>query len=99
MAFLLSPKTGGGAVSYTLVTNNPVSINGAPAQTYMHDSPATVHPGDVLTPEGRALMVVSYYDSLDEDASPIKDATADNSYTVEDVTGAIDMYVEVRPFS
>lgn len=65
----------------------------------MHDSPATVHPGDVLTPEGWVSLVVSYYDSLDEDASPIKKATADNSYTVEDVAGAIGMYVEVRPFS
>lgn len=89
MAFLLSPKTGGGAVSYSLISDeNDVSINGAPAQTYKIDNPGTVSTGDVITWADGLLDHAAYYAALDSD-EPIKDNPASSPYTVEAVAGAV----------
>lgn len=88
MAFLLSPKTGGGAVSYSLISDeNDVSINGAPAQTYRVNNPGTVKPGDVITWADGLLDHAAYYAVFNSDES-IKDGTASSPYTVEAVAGA-----------
>ena len=86
MAFLLSPKTGGGAVSYALVTGSVTSINGAAAQEYTPEAPGTVKPGDVLTWDDTSIDKAAYF--LVGADEPIKDGPATSPYTVEVVAGA-----------
>lgn len=96
MAFLLSPKTGGGAVSYALVTGLATSINGTPAQEYTQEAPGTVHPGDVLTWDGAGGMgdLIGYYGAMDFTAEPIKNLKSPSPYTVEAVAGAAVVFID-----
>lgn len=95
MAFLLSPKTGGGAVSYSLVTGLATSINGAAAQECTPEAPGTVHPGDVLTWDGTTTGdEISYLPAMDFAAEPVKFITAPSPYTVEAVAGAAVVFID-----
>lgn len=95
MAFLLSPKTGGGAASYALVTGRPTSINGAEAQTYTQEAPGTVHPGDVLSwVSGGTADDIFYYPAMDFAAEPVKSITVPSPYTVEAVAGATVLFID-----
>lgn len=72
-----------------------MSINGAAAQTYPPNSPATVHAGDMLTWANAAFAVsIDYLPNIDADA--VKTVTSTSPYTVEAVDGAtmISLYTE-----
>lgn len=86
MAFLLSPKSGGG-VTYALVSNTEVSINGDEPRKYTVSDPGTVAPGDVLTWSNADYNIYRYSPNTDFDAS-VKSSPASSPYTVEAVEGA-----------
>jgi hypothetical protein len=72
-----------------------VSINGAPAQTYPPDSPATVHAGDVLTWANAAFSVsIDYLPNIEADV--VKTVMSTSPYKIEAVDGAalISLYIE-----
>ena len=99
MAFLLSPKTGGGAVSYDFVCIDsvPVSINGAAAQEYTPEAPGTVIAGDVVSVPGAEVRYGYqglYLDATSDDAHTVKTVTGTMPYTVEAVTGAVSLVME-----
>lgn len=96
MAFLLSPKTGGGAVSYSLVTGSVTSINGGAAQEYTQEAPGTIHPGDVLTWENASDKgePIVYYSAMDFTAEPVKESQSPSPYTVEAVAGAAVVFID-----
>lgn len=101
MAFLLSPKTGGGAVSYSFISNpsdTPVSINGAPAQSYTASNPGTVHPGDVISATGEGAPYSyrgGYLDAEAATAQVLKEVTGTLPYTVEEVAGAVSLGINL----
>lgn len=87
MAFLLSPKSGGGGVTYTFITVFPVSINGGEEQIYNEeDNPGTVAPGDVITTHASGSIIYKYF--ANEGSTLVTSGTFVSPYTVEAVAGA-----------
>jgi hypothetical protein len=93
MAFLLSPKTGGGAASYALVTATATSINGAAAQEYTPEAPGTVHPGDVLSFDSANTYRGLYLTGMTDEAEAVRDVSVSSPYTVEAVAGAVRLLI------
>lgn len=87
MAFLLSPKSGGG-VTYALTAANDVRINGGEIQYPTEDHPGTVRPGDVLTWDDTAQNSVVYFRVWGDEESLITSGPASSPYTVQAVDGA-----------
>jgi hypothetical protein len=88
MAFLLSPKSGGG-VTYALIAANDVRINDGEIQYPTEDDPGTVRPGDVLTWQDTAQNSVAYFRVWGDEESVITQGPASSPYTVQAVDGAV----------
>jgi hypothetical protein len=95
MAFLLSPKTGGGDLPTYELTALPVavSIDGAPAQKYLPDAPGTVKPGSVINTAEPMELNFEYFPA-DPEAHALKIVKATTPYTVEEVAGAAAVNVD-----
>ena len=88
MAFLLSPKTGGGdSQTYLFFSSDtPISINGGEATVYGEKNPANINNGDILTWASGTQHTFSYEN--DAEGSTLKTVQANSPYTVEAVPGA-----------
>jgi hypothetical protein len=97
MAFLLSPKTGGGdSQTYLFFSGDTlVSINGGEEAAHGEKNPAEISSGDVLTWASRPQDTAISYES-DADGSTIKLVRANSPYTVEAVPGADTVYLTVE---
>ena len=75
-------------MTYALVSNVEVSINGDEPRKYTVSDPGAVRPGDELTWSNANYDICKYYPTTNFDGS-IKSAPASSPYTVEAVAGAV----------